>query len=136
MSRLAMSIELRSRRIAVALAWAGALAPSPIPLSGLHKFYLGQPGWGVLYLLLSWTQIPRIACAIEGVWMLTQPQEAFTNHWGQQVDSQADASSTIDPAQVNALGLALRELDTLRQDGLISELEFEQKRRQLLEQIR
>ena len=30
---------------------------------------------------------------------------------------------------------ALRELEALRQDGLISEYEFEQKRRQMLDQI-
>ncbi|WP_263970547.1 SHOCT domain-containing protein [Leptolyngbya sp. KIOST-1] len=44
-------------------------------------------------------------------------------------------SSTLDPSQIDALGKALRELDTLRQEGLISELEFEQKRRQLLDQV-
>jgi hypothetical protein len=31
--------------------------------------------------------------------------------------------------------VALRELDGLRQEGLISEGEFEQKRRQLLDQV-
>jgi len=36
---------------------------------------------------------------------------------------------------MNALGVALRELDRLRQEGLISEAEFEQKRRQLLDQV-
>jgi TM2 domain-containing membrane protein YozV len=126
-----MSTELRRRRTAVALAWLGALTPSPIPLSGLHKFYLNQPVWGVVYLLLGWTQIPRVACAIEGVWLLTRPLESF-----EMDGSTATLSSpTIDVAQVNALGVALRELDTLRQEGLISELEFEQKRRQLLDQV-
>jgi hypothetical protein len=118
--------------MAVMLAWVGALTPSPFPLAGLHKFYLGQPLWGTLYLLLGWTQIPRVACAIEGVWLLTQSQEAFAGRWGQM--SKATVSE-IDAAQINALGTALRELDNLRQDGLISELEFEQKRRQLLEQV-
>jgi hypothetical protein len=33
------------------------------------------------------------------------------------------------------VGDALRELDRLRQEGLISEAEFEQKRRLLLDQI-
>lgn len=56
-----MSITLRRRSVAVSLAWLGAVF-----FPGLHKFYLGQPGWGVAYLLLSWTPIPRIACAVEG----------------------------------------------------------------------
>jgi hypothetical protein len=36
---------------------------------------------------------------------------------------------------VGAIADALRELDRLRQDGLMSEYEFEQKRRQLLDRI-
>ena len=38
-----------------------------------------------------------------------------------------------DPARVGAIAQALRQLDSLRQEGLISEYEFEQQRRQLLE---
>nr|MDF0368006.1 NINE protein [Nodosilinea sp. TSF1-S3] len=117
----------RSRRTAVILAWLGVLAP----VSGFHKFYLGQPVWGTLYLLLSWTQIPRVACAIEGLLLLTQPAEAFA---AVDVDAK-DVSGGLDPKQINALGTALRELDTLRQEGLISELEFEQKRRLLLDRV-
>lgn len=130
-----MSTELRSRRIAVALAWLGVLTP----LSGLHKFYLGQPFWGVLYLVLGITRIPKVACAIEVVMLLAQSQEDFAQRWakplGPMSTAPASPGSTFDPSQVSVLGTALRELDTLRQEGLISELEFEQKRRQLLEQI-
>jgi TM2 domain-containing membrane protein YozV len=32
---------------------------------GIHKFYLGQTGWGIFYLLLSWTGIPAILGFIE-----------------------------------------------------------------------
>jgi TM2 domain-containing membrane protein YozV len=127
-----MSTELHRRRVAVALAWLGAFTPGPIPLSGLHKFYLRQPMWGAVYLLLGWTQVPRIACAVEGVWLMTRPLESFAMDETNQPLSQPP---TIDVAQVNALSVALRELDALRQDGLISELEFEQKRRQLLDQV-
>jgi TM2 domain-containing membrane protein YozV len=122
----------RSRWKAAGLAWLGVLSPSPIPLSGLHKFYLGQPIWGAVYLLLGWTQIPRVACAIEGIMLLTQSPDDFAQRWSTPPQR---AKQVFDPAQINALGTALRELDTLRQEGLISELEFEQKRRQLLDQI-
>jgi len=113
--------------MAVTLAWVGALTP----LTGLHKFYLGQPIWGVVYLLLSWTPIPHIACAIEGGWLLTQSQDKFASRWAPEG---GDVSS-FDPNIVSSLGSALPELDTLRQEGLISEMEFEQKRRQLLEKV-
>jgi TM2 domain-containing membrane protein YozV len=123
-----MSPALRRRYTAVALAWLGALSPGPIPLSGLHKFYLGQPLWGGIYLLLGWTQMPRVACAIEGLWLLTRPLENLEGN-------ALTATSSLDPTQVSALGTALRELDSLRQEGLISEAEFEQKRRYLLDHL-
>jgi TM2 domain-containing membrane protein YozV len=55
------------------LAFTGAIAP----VSGLHKFYLGQPGWGIAYLLLGWTPIPRVVSVLEGIWYLIQGDEAF-----------------------------------------------------------
>ena len=33
---------------------------------GLHRFYLGQPVFGVLYLLFCWTGIPGVLAALEG----------------------------------------------------------------------
>jgi hypothetical protein len=120
-------IAQRNRQLAAGLAWLGVISP----ISGFHKFYLGQPVWGVVYLLLSWTQIPRVASAVEGVMLLTQSKESFALRWR----AQSPESSAVTPMDVAALGTALRELDTLRQEGLISELEFEQKRRQLLDQV-
>jgi TM2 domain-containing membrane protein YozV len=121
-----MVMAQRTRRTAIILAWLGVVTP----VSGFHKFYLGQPVWGTLYLLLSWTQIPRVACAIEGFLLMAQSSDTFA-----LTDTQVSgAKAGLDPTHVNALGAALRELDTLRQEGLISELEFEQKRRQLLDQ--
>lgn len=123
-----MLTKRKSRTVAIILAFSGTLT-----ISGLHKFYLGQPRWGLLYVLLSWTPIPKVASAIEGVWYLTQNEEAFDRHFnfGQP------AAKTSQPInnQVEVLANALRELDALRQDGLISEYEFEQKRRQMLDQI-
>ena len=123
-----MLIKRKNRSIAVILAFAGTLT-----ISGLHKFYLGQPLWGILYVLLSWTPIPKIASAIEGVWYLTQEEETFDRYFNLG-KSQIKVSSQIGN-QVESVANALRELEALRQDGLISEYEFEQKRRQMLDQI-
>ncbi len=123
-----MLIKRKNRSIAIILAFAGTLT-----ISGLHKFYLGQPLWGILYVLLSWTPIPKIASAIEGVWYLTQEEETFDRYFNLG-ESPIKASSHIDN-QVESVANALRELEALRQDGLISEYEFEQKRRQMLDQI-
>ncbi|NJL62780.1 MAG: NINE protein [Methylacidiphilales bacterium] len=117
----------KSRSIAAVLAFSGTLT-----ISGLHKFYLGQPLWGIIYVLLSWTPIPKVASAIEGVWFLAQDEDTFDQNFN--LGKSAKISQAAGK-QVASIADALRELDTLRQDGLITEYEFEQKRRQLLDHI-
>jgi len=78
--------------------------------------------------------IPHIACALEGAWLLGRPPEFFGAEAAKSAPP-AKPAPPIDPKQMNALGVALRELDRLRQEGLISEAEFEQKRRQLLDEV-
>lgn len=120
-----MLAKNKSRSIAAILALSGA-----VTISGLHKFYLGQPLWGILYVLLSWTPIPKVACAIEAVWYLAQDEDTFDRNFNSGKSGKSISSKA---SGVEALAQDLRELDALRQDGLISEYEFEQKRRQLLD---
>jgi TM2 domain-containing membrane protein YozV len=122
----------KSRKVAVILALLTTILP--IPIAGLHKFYLGQYLWGIIYLLLWSTPIPRIASAIDAVWYLVQDSEQFDCQFNNIPASKVNFSG-IDPAQIGAVAEALRELDRLREDGLMSEYEFEQKRRQLLDRI-
>ena len=125
----------KSRTIATLLAFSGTV----FPVSGLHKFYLGQHWWGLLYLLLSWTPIPHIASAIEAVWYLAQESDDFNRNFngGEMLGATPvpNKPAGVDPAQVISIADALRQLDGLRQDGLISEYEFEQKRRQWLDRM-
>src|SRR4051812_33025842 len=44
---------------------------------GAHKFYLGQTGAGIMYLLFCWTMIPGIIGLIEGITYLTMQQQTF-----------------------------------------------------------
>lgn len=44
---------------------------------GVHKFYLGQTGKGIVYLLLCWTYIPGILGFIEGIIILCSNDENF-----------------------------------------------------------
>jgi TM2 domain-containing membrane protein YozV len=44
---------------------------------GVHKFYLGQIGLGIVYLLFCWTFIPSLIALIEGVLYLTMSEQAF-----------------------------------------------------------
>ena len=118
----------KNRRVAVALALLGTVTP----IAGLHKLYLGQPVWGVIYILLWSTPISRIAAAIDAVWYLVQDVEQFERQFNGH--SQHNLNLNTSP-QVKAIASAMRELDRLREDGLITEYEFEQKRRQLLDRM-
>lgn len=122
----------KKKIIAILLAFLGAIAP----FGGLHKFYVGQPIWGVIYLFLGWhSPITSIACAVDAVLYIAQ----FSNQWGFQSNSETTTTIT----QINQQSLqakntveiaeAIRQLENLRQQGLVSEYEFEQKRRQLLD---
>ncbi len=49
---------------------------------GVHKFYLGQVGLGILYLVFFWTCIPAIIGLIEGIVYLTMSDEEFAAKYG------------------------------------------------------
>lgn len=44
---------------------------------GIHKFYLGQNGKGILYLIFCWTYVPAILAFIEGIVILCSNDENF-----------------------------------------------------------
>lgn len=123
----------KSKKIAAFLAFLGALQPTPVPFAGMHKFYLGQYGWGIVYILLGATLVPRIASTAEGIWCLVGPK--LKALW---VRTSAPSLSPTPPnleQTVEAVAESLRKIEHLRQEGLLSDHEFEQKRRSLLEQI-
>ena len=129
--------QQKSRKVGIILALLATIVPWPI--AGLHKFYLRQPVWGVIYFLLWDSPIPRIACVIDIVWYAVQGHELFNaqfNGLSLNYTQSVGLNSTIaEPVQVEVIAEGLRELDQLREEGLISEYEFEQKRRKLLDRI-
>ena len=44
---------------------------------GVHKFYLGKAGFGILYLLFFWTFVPAIIALVEGIIYLVQDDRTF-----------------------------------------------------------
>lgn len=65
----------KSRGLAIALALLlGGL--------GVHKFYLGRIGWGILYLLFFWTFIPSIAALIEAIIYIAMGEDSFHAKYG------------------------------------------------------
>lgn len=66
--------SVKSRTTAILLAlFLGGL--------GVHKFYLGQTGWGILYLIFCWTLIPALVALIEGILYLTMSDEEFSTKY-------------------------------------------------------
>ena len=149
--------ENKSRKIAIALAFAGVL-PLPLPTAWIHKFYLGQYLWGIIYLILFPTGLPKVACCLEGLWYVSQSDEDFSDRFptaretlsaaavlAQRSNAQTpffQAALRTKPKETVAnrssadVASTIRELDRLRQEGLITEYEFELKRRELIEKIK
>ena len=48
---------------------------------GVHKFYLGKTGMGILYLCFFWTFIPAIVALFEGIGYLTMTEDAFNQKY-------------------------------------------------------
>lgn len=48
---------------------------------GVHKFYMGKIGMGILYILFAWTGIPAIVGLIEGIIYLTMSDENFCSKY-------------------------------------------------------
>lgn len=135
-----LPVSAHSRKIAAALAFLGAIAPFPI--AWIHKFYVGQYLWGIVYLVLAPTLLPRVACCLEGMWYLAQSDDSFTQRFPKAgaillpaMPEQSATSAEKIGQTASQVAIALRELDQLRQEGLMTEYEFEQKRRKLLEQV-
>ncbi|MBR6124436.1 TM2 domain-containing protein [Candidatus Saccharibacteria bacterium] len=46
---------------------------------GVHKFYVGKVGLGIVYLLFCWTFIPAIIALVEGIIAFTKKADADGN---------------------------------------------------------
>ena len=60
---------------------------------GAHKFYLGKPMWGIVYLVFCWTYVPSIIAFIEGVLYLCSSDEDFQTKYGNHHSEQAPRQS-------------------------------------------
>ena len=94
---------------------------------GGHKFYLGQTGWGMLYLIFSWTGIPAIVAFFEFIMFLLLSEEEFNRQFngGSSQSTASFADSTT----------ALSHLKKLYDEGVITAEEYEEKRKKLLKNI-
>jgi TM2 domain-containing membrane protein YozV len=94
---------------------------------GAHKFYLGQSGLGIVYLLFFWTGIPYLVAFIEFIMLLTMSDTEFNRRF--------NGGGNSVTASVRDSTAALGDLKRLYDDGIITAEEYEEKRKKLLKNI-
>ncbi|GAA4888944.1 hypothetical protein GCM10023333_22800 [Ferrimonas pelagia] len=64
------ALTLRSQRAASRFGlWLGTF--------GIHRFYLGQPVRGSLYLAFCWTLVPTVLGIVDGIRMANMSRQQF-----------------------------------------------------------
>lgn len=91
---------------------------------GVHKFYLGKTGQGILYLVFCWTGIPAVVGFVEGIGYLVQPPDDFDARYN--TDAGTSSHHAVD---------TLTKLDELRQSGGLTDEEYQTKKSQWLKRL-
>jgi TM2 domain-containing membrane protein YozV len=104
---------------------------------GGHKFYLGQSGMGVLYLLFFWTFIPAIVAFIEFIMLLVMSEEDFNKKYNAGMSFQTPQNIVVNVANTATAGGSdrigkLKELQELRQAGVLTDVQFESEKQRVL----
>jgi len=89
---------------------------------GVHRFYLGQGGLGILYLLFCWTFIPMVVSFVDFIIFLTMDENAFNDKYN---------SGKIGTTGINTAE-ELERLHGLKVKGVISDEEFQVRKTKLL----
>ncbi len=92
---------------------------------GVHKFYLGKIGMGVLYAIFFWTGIPALVGFIEGIVYLALSDEDFNRRYNQGLSAGGTQAAMND----------LVRLKSLMEQGVITPSEYEERRERLLQRI-
>jgi len=107
---------------------------------GIHKFYLGRGGQGILYLIFCWTFIPAVIAFIEAIILLTMSDADFNLKYntGMMVAKAATPQNIV----VNVANTAhagsddfvgkLKNLNDLRIAGALTEEEFQVQKQRVL----
>ena len=109
---------------------------------GVHKFYLGQGGRGVLYFLFVWTFIPSLIALIEAIILFTMSDQAFNAKYNpgmqflpqQQAQPQNIVVNVANTASTGGDQLVqkLRDLKELQSSGALTDSEYEMQKQRLL----
>jgi TM2 domain-containing membrane protein YozV len=114
---------------------------------GVHRFYLGDNGLGLLYLLMSWTLIPAFIAFLEAFYFLLMNDQVFNQRYNmqhagylpqhsspQQIGQNVTVNIPSQGASGQQINVAdqLGKLNELRIAGAITDAEFQSQKRKLL----
>ncbi len=104
---------------------------------GAHRFYLGQGGLGLLYLLFCWTLIPTLIAIIDIIVFIFTSQHAFDSKYNKVLIGLLNQKSTVNiHTEIKPnLRTLLNEIENLKNDGLITEYEYQIKRSILMKSL-
>lgn len=115
---------MRNKDLATVLAFA-------LGTFGVHHFYLGRTGRGILYMLFCWSGIPTLAGIADAAFLFGISKEKFDQRFNQEtLGTQTEVVNPYANAQQQA-DFLLR-LNELRKQGIITDAQFEISKRNLI----
>lgn len=64
---------------------------------GIHKFYLGQNRWGIIYLIFCWTFIPYAVAFVECIILLFMTDDEFNAKFNKEAFHPLEVNSSSHP---------------------------------------
>jgi TM2 domain-containing membrane protein YozV len=111
---------------------------------GLHRFYLGHTGLGLVYLLFCWTFIPACIALCELLYFLLMNDAQFDRQYNQQALAYQQQALLPMQQQVHIhtsgggggggqdLSTQLHQLHDLHVKGILNAQEYETQKRRIL----
>ena len=113
---------------------------------GVHRFYLGQTGKGLLYLLFCWTFIPAVIALIDFIVLLFMSKEEFNQKYNLlsiiTKTQQTTPDNNVNTVAINmgnpqnkesdSVSEEIKRLYELKEKGIITQEEFDLKKKTIL----
>ncbi len=104
---------------------------------GIHKFYLGRIGWGIVYVLFCWTWIPLIASLIDFILLACMNEMEFNLKYNTKEETTPTVvikptTEVVVKEETSNYVDEVKKLYDLKEKGIITQEEFELKKKMLL----
>lgn len=113
---------------------------------GIHRFYLGQTGLGILYLIFCWTFVPAFIALIDLIILLLMSEETFNQKYNLtsiiMKSQQPQPNNNLNTIAINmgassnnnnsSVSEEIKKLYELKEKGIITQEEFDLKKKTIL----